>query len=517
MSLPDRPRAGSLEQRDAPALDATAPTVEGRRLHGLIPYGVESRDLGGWREVIDPGALDGARLDDLVATVDHAGVPIGRHPGTLTLEDRADGMAWSVELPESRSDVREAVERGDLRASSWRMIVARDSWVGDVRHVEAIHELRDVSVVTLPAYATAPAEYRSAPTDPTPEPPAPTTASEEEPTMTEPERTPGGLTVEDRAAQPVEETPAIETRVLDAIRAVSRGESRSLATTTAAAIAPDDIGTFLFDRLRPQSVLLRSGVRVIATDRDAVQLPRLVADVAPGWVNELQAITPSDPTFASLVATPRKLAALVQMSNEIVDDSEPSIVDLLNGHIAQILALRLDLAAFEGTGTAPEIRGLRNVAGIQTVSMGANGAALTSLDPIADAIGLLEAANAQAGAIVMPARTWSQVRKLKEGGTGQYLLSSAGPAGAPALSLFGVPVYVSGQLSTTEMQGVATTASSVYVYDPSQVVLVRRQDASIELDRSRLFNQDASEMRGTLRADLLAPNPTAIVRITGVL
>ena len=27
--------------------------------------------MGGWREVIDRGALDGARLDDLIATREH--------------------------------------------------------------------------------------------------------------------------------------------------------------------------------------------------------------------------------------------------------------------------------------------------------------------------------------------------------------------------------------------------------------------------------------------------------------
>ncbi len=232
------------------------------------------------------------------------------------------------------------------------------------------------------------------------------------------------------------------------------------------------------------------------------------------FYNELQAITPSDPTFVSLTATPRKLAALVQMSNEVIDDSDPSIVDLINTHIAGILALRLDLAAFEGSGTAPEIRGIKNTSGITVQSMGTNGTALTNLDPIADAIATLEANNATASAIVMPPRTWNAIRKLKDT-TNAPLLGDG--ATATATSLYGVPVYISGQLSTAETQGTATTASSIYVYDASQIVVVRRNDASIELDRSRLFNQDASEMRGTLRADVLVPNPTAVVRIAGVL
>jgi hypothetical protein len=70
----NRPTPGQLEERSEPL------TVDGQRLRGRIPYGVESRDMGGWKEVIEPTALRGARLDDLVATVDHVGVPIGRYP-----------------------------------------------------------------------------------------------------------------------------------------------------------------------------------------------------------------------------------------------------------------------------------------------------------------------------------------------------------------------------------------------------------------------------------------------------
>src|SRR4051794_28559924 len=96
--MPDRPNPGQVELRSAPDV-----ALEGRRLRGVIPYGVESRDLGGWRERMARGCLAGAQMDDLVATVDHAGVPLGRFPGTLTVEDRDDGLHWSVELPEARA------------------------------------------------------------------------------------------------------------------------------------------------------------------------------------------------------------------------------------------------------------------------------------------------------------------------------------------------------------------------------------------------------------------------------
>lgn len=79
------------------------------------------------------------------------------------LDDRSDGLHWAVDPPASREDVREAVERGDLRAGSWRMVVGKERWDGDTRHVQAISELRDVSIVSDPAYPSAQVEYRAAP------------------------------------------------------------------------------------------------------------------------------------------------------------------------------------------------------------------------------------------------------------------------------------------------------------------------------------------------------------------
>jgi hypothetical protein len=93
---------------------------------------------------------------------------------------------------------------------------------------------------------------------------------------------------------------------------------------------------------------------------------------------------------------------------------------------------------------------------------------------------------------------------------------TATPSTDAPRQVFGSRVFVSGQLSTNESQGTSSDCNSIYVYSPSEVVVLRRQDAEIELDRSRLFNEDASELRGKLRCDLIVPNPAAVVRIVGV-
>lgn len=286
------------------------------------------------------------------------------------------------------------------------------------------------------------------------------------------------------------------------------------------AVAPPEHVQWFFDRLSAASVMLASGIRQIRTSQHQLAVPVLVDDVAAGWTAEGAEITLSDPDLAVVTATPRKLGALTLMSNEIVDDSIPAILELVGDSITRSLGLKLDLGMLEGSGTAPEIRGLRNQSGIQTVSMGTNGAALTNLDPFAEAIGQLDGANAGAmRAIVMSPRNWTALSKIKEatGSNKPVLTSDVDPAGAIRRAIYGVPVFLTSQLSTTETQGSASTANSIYVYDTQQVVSVMRKDISIVTSSDWKFSADQTAVRGIVRADLVLPNPEAVVRIAGVL
>lgn len=301
------------------------------------------------------------------------------------------------------------------------------------------------------------------------------------------------------------------------------GELRGLVgtgSTNGGAFTPSATPAIFFDRLAASSVLLRSGVRVVRTDRDSVIIPRLTADTTADFVAEAGTISSTDATADQITATPRKLAALQALTNELIGESSPDVLDVVAMGMIRSIALKADLAFFEGSGTAPAIRGLKNVVGISEVSMGTNGAALTNLDPFADAIGTLEADNAEGSVIVMHPRTWKAAIKLKEttSSTKPLLQESAGSGSAGVKrSIYGLPVLLSSQLSITETQGTSSVASSAYVYAAEQVVAVLREDAKVEKDSSRLFNSDQSEVRVLMRADLAVPNPKAVCRILGIL
>lgn len=282
------------------------------------------------------------------------------------------------------------------------------------------------------------------------------------------------------------------------------------------AVTPTEYVSYFFDRLAAASVGLASGFTVIDTDRQKVAVPHVTDDPAADWTDEGDELPLSDPAGATIEAVPRKLGVVTSITNEVFNDSEPAALALAEQTIIRSLALSLDHGFYEGSGTSPEVRGLKNVSGIQEVSMGTNGAALASFDPFADALSLLEAENAPGPyAVAMHPRSFRAARKLKDD-TGRPLLTES-PDQATPYQLWGAPVFLSAQLAVNETQGSATTASSAYVYSPPQVVAVRRQDTEVTVDPLFDLRRELIGVRATTRWDLVVPNPKAVVRVRGLL
>jgi HK97 family phage major capsid protein/HK97 family phage prohead protease len=507
-------------------VDVGALDTRGRTVHGYAAlYDQVSDDLGGYKEKIAPGAFAGVLDADVRALLNHdPNEVLGRtKSGTLRLFDEPKGLRFELDLPDSPlgQNMRTAISRGDLDGASFRFEVGDESWEGDTRTVRSVKALHDVTLATYPAYPSTSIELRTKPTTKQEAPKMDNDIKDEavEEAVLEPKaetRTNGTLRVEDRSAAGDANTEERVMRELgEQLRLVDKGESRAL--TGSISLAPTAVAATLFDRLRARAVMFRAGIRVLdMPNADSVVYPSITADVAPIFYSEGGTITAGDPTFSSITATPRKLAHLIQVSNEVLDDSTPPLQQVLNDHLLTVLGVKLDAMLLEGDGSAPNIRGLKNVAGIQTSVAGVNGASAT-LDMFADGLALLEAVNIPPENIVIVThpRTVAALRKLKASTAGSYLWGD--PTTATPRPIFGEQVFTTSQLSITETQGSSSVTNSAYLFDRTQVIWVRRQDPQVVLDRSRLFNSDQSELRATLRGDLIVPNPTAIVRITGLL
>jgi HK97 family phage major capsid protein len=280
------------------------------------------------------------------------------------------------------------------------------------------------------------------------------------------------------------------------------------ASGLGAAVTPPEFSASFFDRLAATAVFLQAGAPVVTTDRDSLTVPRVISDTTAGWVSEGNSITSTDANADTVTATPRKLAGLQPVTNETLADSSPSVGEMIVAGLVRSIALELDRAFFFGSGAAPEIRGLANTANIQYVTAGA-----PDFDDIVDGIELLQTANATPTALFLSPRAWSDLLRVKEltsGSNKPALLPSSGSVSDGfQQSVFGIPVYVSGVLSWDP--------NLAYLVDmPRAVTVVRRQDTTVEIDSSRLFHQDTSEIRAITRVDLVVQQPRAVVEFSQV-
>ena len=122
-----------------------------------------SEDLGGFIEIIKPGAFDDVLNDDVRAFYNHSdSFLLGRvSSGTLRVWADATGLGYEVKMPNTTyaNDLIELMRRGDVNQSSFAFLVARDRWEKrngkNVRIIEKVSRLIDVSPVVLPAYPAA--------------------------------------------------------------------------------------------------------------------------------------------------------------------------------------------------------------------------------------------------------------------------------------------------------------------------------------------------------------------------
>ena len=140
-------------------MDGDKPTVVG---YGAV-FNSQSNDLGGFREFIAPGAFDGRLEDDVRFLVNHdANLILARTTnGTLRLSVDEKGLRYEADLPNTSTarDLMELLKNGTISQSSFAFTVEEDSWeVKDgmnIRTIDKVSQLFDVSSVVFPAYSSA--------------------------------------------------------------------------------------------------------------------------------------------------------------------------------------------------------------------------------------------------------------------------------------------------------------------------------------------------------------------------
>lgn len=143
---------------------------ESRTIEGYAALYNQETDLGWFREIIMPGAFDGADLSDVRALFNHDpnSVLARTASGTLRLEVDERGLKYEFEAPNTSTgnDLLEMIRRGDVSQSSFAFTVEKSDWEeeegrNDLRKITRFATLYDVSPVTYPAYAQTSVQARS--------------------------------------------------------------------------------------------------------------------------------------------------------------------------------------------------------------------------------------------------------------------------------------------------------------------------------------------------------------------
>lgn len=135
-------------------------------------------DIGGmFREIIMPGALDGADLKDVPLLVNHNDrmIPVARSRrnngnSTMHLYTDTEGMGFTASLDVARNataaELYSAVDRRDIDGMSFAFQVDDERWEGleteyPTRYINRFSRIREISAVTFPAYDSSEINARS--------------------------------------------------------------------------------------------------------------------------------------------------------------------------------------------------------------------------------------------------------------------------------------------------------------------------------------------------------------------
>lgn len=139
-----------------------------------------------------------------------------------------------------------------------------------------------------------------------------------------------------------------------AFNPVEDAVTRALITSLGSAggfIVPPDYVNEIIELLRPTAQVRAAGPRVVPMPRGTLTMPAQTGAGIAGYGTEVQQITSSQQTVAQIVASFKKLTAIVPVSNDMMRYADPAADAFVRDDLVKIIALREDLAFLLGDGT----------------------------------------------------------------------------------------------------------------------------------------------------------------------
>jgi len=304
---------------------------------------------------------------------------------------------------------------------------------------------------------------------------------------------------------------------------LERYHKRIKASHKALGIDPDTAGGYLvpveqsnqvIELLRGTSVVLPL-CRQLPLNRATLSIPTQADGSTAYWLGENEQITASQPSFGQKQLVAKKLAVMVKISNELLEDSDPDIDALIREDIARTAALEVDRVILEGSGAAGEPQGVL-YSGVTTTALNA---APTYAD-LSEAVSRVEMED------VLPDPRWAWVFNPREKNTlrqledtaGNLIFAGPGPyqqaLGGPTPStLLDYPWH-----TTTQIAVDGSSETRMYFGQWNDVVVGMRKSLEIMASKEAgtAFEDDQTWVRAIMRLDVVLRHPESIEVLTDV-
>lgn len=223
-----------------------------------------------------------------------------------------------------------------------------------------------------------------------------------------------------------------------------------------------------------------------------------------GAAETAEGVTYAESTFAFTERSSdvRKITDSLPVTDEQLEDV-PMMSGYVNGRLTFGVRQRLDTQVYVGNGTAPNLRGIVNVAGIQTHARGA--------DPVPDAF-YKAMTKVRTGALAVPTHhvmhpeDWQGVRLMRTT-DGVYIWGSPSESGPDRM--WGLPVV--------QAEARAAGAGLVGSFQPAFISAFERSGVDIQVGYTGTqFVEGKRTVRSDMRAALVLFRPPAFVDVTGL-
>ena len=272
-------------------------------------------------------------------------------------------------------------------------------------------------------------------------------------------------------------------------------------------LAPDEYERTLIEALEEQNIF-RQFAHVIHTSSGDRKIPVVASKGTASWIDEEAAYPESDDSFGQVSIGAYKLATLVKVSEELLNDSVFDLEAYISREFARRIGTKEEEAFFKGDGTGKPLGLLADTGGAD-IGVTTTGASITA-DDVIDLYYSLRVPYRKKAKWIMNDSTVSALRKLKDQ-NGQYLWQPSLVAGTPN-TILGCEV-----ISSPFMPSIAAGEKAIAFGDYSYYWIADRQGRTFKRLNELFATTGQVGFLGAQRVDgkLILPEAIKVLKLKG--